>query len=98
MLKIMINFLKNMDGGFTLVNHAAKISGESFQKSPYSKVVEQMTDPNFTKPILTFFNLMIFKATQESELFKFLACLENQGVFDKCRVLAAENSSKVIMI
>lgn len=55
-----------------------------------------ISDVELKVKILTFINWMIFKCPNEKKLCKFLARLENLGMYDELRDLAKERHPDIL--
>lgn len=80
---ILCSLLRYMNGSFNMINKAAKNNAFSRNRSPYSSVVDalMLNEPDLKQNVLTFVNWMIFKCPSEKKMCKFLARLENLGLY-----------------
>ena len=87
-----------MQGAFDNINKAAINNSRRNNKSPYSVFLNALgyNDLDLKINVLTLINWMIFKCPSEKKLCKYLARLENIGIYDELRALAKERHPEII--
>ena len=97
-LGIMIGLCKCMRGAFHCVNKAAINTARRANQSPYASLLNCLSaqDVDLRINALTLINWLVFKCPSERKAAKFLARLENLGVFDDLRQLAREKHPEVV--
>jgi hypothetical protein len=88
-----------MKGSFECINKAAITTARRQNQSPFSTLTGCLTinDLELRIQVLTLINWMLFKCPSEKKLCKFLARLENMGVYDDLRSLAKEKNPEVLI-
>lgn len=73
-----------MPDGYDYINAAAKAAAYTMGRSPYATLVERLGSADITVKVraLTLINTMLKNAPSERQLCKFMARLENLGIFD----------------
>jgi len=95
---IFIGVCKCMKGAFDCINRAAVNVARRASQSPYSTLLSCLaaSDLELKIGVLTLVNWMLFKCPSEKKLCKFLARLENMGVYDDLRALSKERNPEVL--
>lgn len=88
-----------MKGAFESVNKAAITTARSSNQSPFSQLTAclAVNDLELRISTLTLLNWLLFKCPNEKKLCKFLARLENMGVYDELRALAKEKNPDILV-
>jgi hypothetical protein len=88
---------KYMPESFDYINIAAKNNAIKYGKTPFSNIIDSLSvnDLELKVNALTFINWMLFKCPTEKKMKKFLARLENLGLFEECQKLVKINHHKI---
>ena len=83
-----------MSEGFDAVNRTIVNMAKKFSSSSYVIILQGFTldDIDLKIYIISFINWMIFTCPSQKKLAKFLARLENLGIYDDLRELAKEKN------
>ena len=83
-----------MTEGFDAINRTIVNMAKKFNSSPYVIILQGITfdDIDLKISIISFLNWMIFSCPSQKKLVKFLARLENLGIYDDLRELAKEKN------
>jgi hypothetical protein len=97
-VSIFVGLCKCMKGAFDCINRAAVNTARRANQSPYATLIACLTlsDLELRINVLTLINWILFKCPSEKKLCKFLARLENMGVYDDLRALAKERNPEVL--
>ena len=97
-LGIFIGLIKCMPGSYDSINKAAINNAKRNNRSPYAVLLNALSynDSDLKINVLTFINWMMFKCPSEKKLAKFIARLENLGIYDEMRALAKERNAEII--
>ena len=87
-----------MKGAYTYINKAAINTARRLNQSPYANILNALStsDIEMKISILTLINWLIFKCPSEQKMAKFLARMENLGIYDDLRALAKEKHPEII--
>lgn len=98
-VSIFIGLCKCMKGAFDFINKAAVNSARRSNNSPYSTLMAclAVTDLEMRIGVLTLINWLLFKCPSDKKNCKFLARLENMGVYDDLRALAKERNPEILI-
>ena len=98
-VQIFIGLCKFMKNAYMFLNRAAVNTAHRNSQSPYSSLLGcfQTNDIDLRVQVLTLINWMLFKCPNEKKLCKFLARLENMGIYDDLRALAKESKRPDIL-
>ena len=97
-VNIFIGLCKCMKGSFECINKAAIITAKRANQSPYASLLAclSLNDLELRIGVLTLINWLLFKCTSNNKLCKFLARLENMGVYDDLRALSKERHPEIL--
>lgn len=89
-LHILIQLLSNLSGAYGLINDVAEEHGIKSQISPYSTILQMLSHKSIELKdySLRFLNQMLEKCPDQAESCKFLAKLENMGVYQECKSIS----------
>ena len=99
LLGIFIGLCKIMHGAYERINKASIINARSNNRSPFAILLNSLNQNNDVElkvNVLTLINWMMFKCPSEKKLCKFIARLENIGIYDELRLLAKEKNPEII--
>lgn len=95
---IFVGLCKCMKDAFDCINKAAVNTARRANQSPYNTLLAclSLNDLELKIGVLTLINWILFKCPSEKKLCKFLARLENMGVYDDLRALAKEKNPEML--
>jgi hypothetical protein len=87
-----------MKGSFQCINKAAINTARRVNQSPYASLLNSLSinDIELKVNILTLINWLLFKCPSESKMCKFIARMENLGIYDDLRALAKEKHVEIV--
>ena len=97
-LGILIGLCKCMKSAFQCINKAAINTARRVNQSPYANLLNSLGLPDIDLKIniLTLINWMMFKCPSERKMAKFIARMENLGIYDDLRALAKEKNQELV--
>src|SRR5258706_12739315 len=88
LIGIFIGLCKIMHGAYESINKASIINARGNNRSPFAILLNSLNQNNDVElkvNVLTLINWMMFKCPTEKKLCKFIARLENIGLYDELR-------------